>query len=68
MSTILNALGISGSLRKKSTNTGLLRAAQQLAPPELKIEIADIDRRRGRLGAGLSRIQLFHSPRAQERH
>lgn len=42
MSTVLNAVGISGSLRKKSTNSGLLRAAQQLAPAELKIEIADI--------------------------
>jgi len=38
----LNVLGISGSLRKKSTNTGLLRAALQLAPADLKIEIADI--------------------------
>lgn len=42
MNRVLSALGISGSLRKKSTNTGLLRAAQQLAPAELKIEIADI--------------------------
>ena len=42
MSPVLNALGISGSLRKKSTNSGLLRAARQLAPDELKIEIADI--------------------------
>ena len=42
MSAMLNALGISGSLRKKSTNSGLLRSAQQLAPAELKIEIADI--------------------------
>ena len=42
MSAVLTALGISGSLRKKSTNTGLLRAAQQLAPEELTIEIADI--------------------------
>lgn len=42
MSAVLNALGISGSLRKKSTNSGLLRSAQQLAPAELKIEIADI--------------------------
>jgi chromate reductase len=42
MSAVLNALGISGSLRKKSTNSGLLRAAQQLAPDELRIEIADI--------------------------
>ena len=42
MSTAFQVLGISGSLRKKSTNTGLLRAAQQLAPSQLKIEIADI--------------------------
>jgi len=42
MNSTLNVLGISGSLRKKSTNSGLLRAAQQLAPVELKIEIADI--------------------------
>ena len=42
MSAVLTALGISGSLRKKSTNTGLLRAAQRLAPGELTIEIADI--------------------------
>lgn len=32
MNSSLNVLGISGSLRKKSTNSGLLRAAQQLAP------------------------------------
>ena len=42
MNSTLYVLGISGSLRKKSTNSGLLRAAQQLAPAELKIEIADI--------------------------
>ena len=42
MSMVLNALGISGSLRKKSTNTGLLRCAMEFAPQELKIEIADI--------------------------
>jgi chromate reductase len=42
MSAVLTALGISGSLRKKSTNSGMLRAAQRLAPAELKIDIADI--------------------------
>ena len=42
MNSALKVLGISGSLRKKSTNSGLLRAAQQLAPAEMKIEIADI--------------------------
>jgi chromate reductase, NAD(P)H dehydrogenase (quinone) len=42
MSVVVNALGISGSLRKKSTNTGLLRCAKELAPTDLKIEIADI--------------------------
>ena len=42
MSTVLTALGISGSLRKKSKNSGMLRAAQRLAPQELEIEIADI--------------------------
>ena len=42
MTMVLNALGISGSLRKKSTNTGLLRCAMEFAPQELKIEIADI--------------------------
>lgn len=42
MNDVLTAVGISGSLRKKSTNSGLLRAAQELAPAELKIEIADI--------------------------
>jgi chromate reductase len=42
MSDVLTALGISGSLRKKSTNTGLLRCAREVAPADLKIEIADI--------------------------
>jgi len=42
MSDALKVLAISGSLRKKSTNTGLLRYAQQVAPPELQIDIADI--------------------------
>jgi chromate reductase len=38
----LNVLGISGSLRKGSYNTASLRAAQELAPPGMRIEIADI--------------------------
>lgn len=42
MSVALSVLAISGSLRKKSTNTGLLRCAQQVAPAELKIDIANI--------------------------
>lgn len=42
MREALTALAISGSLRKKSTNSGLLRYAQKVAPAELKIEIADI--------------------------
>lgn len=35
-------LGISGSLRKGSYNTAALRAAQELAPEGVEIEIADI--------------------------
>lgn len=35
-------LGISGSLRKQSTNTMALRNAQKLAPEGMSIEIADI--------------------------
>lgn len=35
-------LGISGSLRAKSFNSALLRAAAALSPPELSIEIASI--------------------------
>jgi chromate reductase, NAD(P)H dehydrogenase (quinone) len=38
----LNVIGICGSLRKDSYNRGLLRAAQELAPKEMHIEIADI--------------------------
>lgn len=41
MSTI-NVLGISGSLRKSSLNTAALRAAIELAPDDMHIEIADI--------------------------
>src|SRR5690242_10272885 len=34
----LKVLGISGSLRKGSYNTAALRAAQELAPPDMTIE------------------------------
>ena len=42
MSSPLTILGIAGSLRKASYNRGALRAAQQLAPPDVKIEIFDL--------------------------
>jgi len=42
MATPLNVLGISGSLRKASYNTAALRAAQELAPEGMSIEIASI--------------------------
>lgn len=35
-------LGISGSLRKTSFNSGLLRAAQEVAPPGVEVSIFDI--------------------------
>lgn len=38
----LRDVGLSGSLRKASFNTGLLRAAQELAPNDMSIEIASI--------------------------
>ena len=38
----LRVLGISGSLRKASFNTGLLRAAQEIAPDWMEISIFDI--------------------------
>lgn len=41
MST-LNILGICGSLRKASTNMGLLRYAQQNAPDGIEVKIADL--------------------------
>ncbi len=41
MST-LNVLGICGSLRKASTNMGLLRYAQENAPSGIEIKIADL--------------------------
>lgn len=41
-STTLRVLGISGSLRKGSFNTAVLRAAVELAPEGMTIETADI--------------------------
>ena len=38
----LRVLGISGSLRKASFNSGLLRAAQEIAPERMEIMIFDI--------------------------
>ncbi len=38
----LHVLGISGSLRKASFNSGLLRAAQELVPERLEMTIFDI--------------------------
>ncbi len=43
MAEPLKILGIAGSLRKASWNRGALRAAQQLAPEGMKIEIFDLD-------------------------
>jgi len=42
MSDIINILGISGSLRHGSYNTATLHAAQELAPPDLRLEFGDI--------------------------
>lgn len=38
----IHILGISGSLRRNSTNRALLRTAQAVAPPDVTIEIADL--------------------------
>ncbi len=43
MSTTLTILGIAGSLRKGSYNRAALRAAQQLAPADARIEIFELD-------------------------
>jgi chromate reductase len=43
MSNSLTILGIAGSLRKGSFNRAALRAAQQLAPEGVKIEIFELD-------------------------
>ena len=40
--TILNVLGISGSLRRNSLNSAALRAAQALAPDGMRIDIVDL--------------------------
>lgn len=42
MSDPIHVLGISGSLRKASWNSGLLREAIKLAPPGMTLEIAEI--------------------------
>ncbi|WP_136606609.1 NADPH-dependent FMN reductase [Paenibacillus dokdonensis] len=39
--TVLNIVGISGSLRNKSSNTNLLRALSELAPENMNISIFD---------------------------
>jgi len=38
----IQVLGISGSLRRDSYNTALLRAAAELMPPEMTLEIFDL--------------------------
>jgi chromate reductase, NAD(P)H dehydrogenase (quinone) len=38
----MKILGISGSIRKKSFNRGLLRAAQELAPEGVEVELYDV--------------------------
>jgi chromate reductase len=42
MNRPLHVLGISGSLRRGSYNRGLLRAAQEVAPPGMEIELYDL--------------------------
>lgn len=42
MPAIVRVLGISGSLRKGSYNTALLRAAQELAPDNVQISLYDL--------------------------
>ena len=42
METALHFLGISGSLRRQSRNTGLLRCAMRSVPAGVSMEIADI--------------------------
>ena len=38
----MKLIGISGALRKASTNTGLLRALKRLAPPHVDLEIVTL--------------------------
>lgn len=42
MANELRVLGISGSLRAGSWNSAALRAAQELAPPGMRIDLADL--------------------------
>ena len=42
MSNPIKLVGVSGSLRKKSVNTGMLRAAQQSLPEGVSLEIVDL--------------------------
>src|SRR4051812_43801579 len=42
MTTPFTILGICGSLRKKSYNLGALRAAQQVAPDSVRVDIFDL--------------------------
>ena len=42
MNRPLHVLGISGSLRKRSYNRGLLRAAREVAPPGIEIHLYDL--------------------------
>jgi len=39
---VIQVIGLSGSLRKASYNTALLRAALELAPTEMRLEILDL--------------------------
>lgn len=43
MSSEISILGFAGSLRKGSYNRALLRAATELAPEKVKIEIFDLE-------------------------
>lgn len=43
MADLITILGFAGSLRKQSFNRSLLRAAAELAPPDAKVEIFEID-------------------------
>src|SRR5256885_11335 len=42
MSDEMHVLGIAGSLRSRSLNRSLLRAAQELAPDSMRIEVFDL--------------------------
>jgi chromate reductase len=43
MSKVITILGFAGSLRKASYNRALLRAAVELAPKNVKVEVFDLD-------------------------